>query len=248
MGNVTAANPVSATAEERQHAAEQIVDEVWLDLRPTFVALVAGFLGTPLSPQSFLQFERDLVNGVREFGRRLLERVLNALEPEAAAQLPRDLWHEGGGYRRRNNKTRNAYVATLLGTVSVWRFAYRSWDEGGGSFFPLELFLGLTQGVTPGLADVLGRQMAEAGASQQRVLHWLAEEHGVRMGVKRLRAVIDALSEGLAEFRQENQVQALLEALRTAQQGAGPRKPVLAVGRDGITLRGCEKIELGPQK
>lgn len=58
------------------------------------------------------------------------------------------------------------------------------------------------------------------------------------MGVKRLRKLIAALSDGLSEHRQTAQVEALLAALRTAQDSPGNRKPVLAVGRDGITL--CE--------
>jgi hypothetical protein len=41
----------------------------------------------------------------------------------------------------------------------------------------------------------------------------------------------------MAELRQACQVDALLEALTQADQSSGNRKPVLSVGRDGITLR-----------
>jgi hypothetical protein len=57
------------------------------------------------------------------------------------------------------------------------------------------------------------------------------------MGVKRLRKVVAALKEGLGEHRQAAQVDHLLKALQKADFSRGNRKPVIAVGRDGITLR-----------
>jgi hypothetical protein len=50
--------------------------------------------------------------------------------------------------------------------------------------------------------------------------------------------LVETLSAGLAEHRHAAQVEALLRALRSAAASRGNRKPVLAVGRDGITL--CE--------
>jgi hypothetical protein len=99
------------------------------------------------------------------------------------------------------------------------------------------MLLGLNQGVSPALVDWLGRRMAEAGASQQRVLELLRQECGVVMGVKRLRACIERLSDAMSELRETHQVEALLAALAEAQKSSGSRKPVLSVGRDGITLR-----------
>jgi hypothetical protein len=57
------------------------------------------------------------------------------------------------------------------------------------------------------------------------------------MGAKRLRACTQKLSDALSELRQVNQVDLLLQALKQASSCGGNRKPVLAVGRDGITLR-----------
>jgi hypothetical protein len=187
----------------------------------------------------FLQWELALCGLLREFGRRFLEACLNQREG-AGTLLPHDVMHNGQGYRRLGKKTRNAYVATLFGTICLWRFAYRFWDPQikESCIFPLELQLGLMEGVTPALADVIGRRLAEAGASQNRVLQQLREVHGVSMGVKRLRKLASALSEGMAEHRQSTQVDVLLEALDKANKSSGNRKPVLAVGRDGITL--CE--------
>ena len=57
------------------------------------------------------------------------------------------------------------------------------------------------------------------------------------MGVKRLRACIETLAARLQPLRQTNQVDRLLELLLAATKSSGNRKPVLCVGRDGITLR-----------
>ena len=110
----------------------------------------------------------------------------------------------GQGYRRLGKKTRNQHVATLFGKVCLWRFPYRFWERGVNEpcIFPLELQFGLVQGVTPALADLIGRRMAEAGATQKRVLQQLREEHAVSMGVKRLRKLVAALAEGLSEYRE----------------------------------------------
>lgn len=226
-----------ATASQQTQLAERLVDSAWESLRPKFVDLVRSFLGNPLNAMVVFAFEVALLGLVRELGRTLLSLAMNALEPPKADALPRDLWFECGGYRRREEKTRNAHVATLLGTVVLWRRGYRSWDRSDRSIFPLEMCLGLTQGVSPGLADWLGRKMAEAGASQSRVLELLRQECGVAMGVKRLRACTEQLSTGLSALRQVHQVDLLLNALKTANASRGNRKPVLCVGRDGITLR-----------
>jgi hypothetical protein len=106
-----------------------------------------------------------------------MQGVLNALEPERPETLPRDLWFECGGYRRRADRTRNAHVATLFGSIVLWRRGYRSWERTDKSIFPLEMLLGLTAGVTPGLADWLGREMAAAGGSNP-----VLQASGVRFG------------------------------------------------------------------
>lgn len=227
----------NATAREQFQLAEQLVDSAWDALRPRFIDLVGSFLHQPLTPSTFFAFEITLLTLVRELGRVLLERTINGLEPQCAEWLPQDLWFQSGGYRRRKEKTRNSHVATRLGTVVLWRRGYRSWEGLERSIFPLEMHLGLTAGVSPGLADWLGRKMADAGASQSRVLDLLRQECGVAMGVKRLRACTDQLSDALSELRQVHQVDLLLDALEKARTSRGNRKPVLSVGRDGITLR-----------
>jgi hypothetical protein len=150
------------------------------------------------------------------------------------------LWAEsGGGNRRLNEKTRNAHVATLFGTVELWRWPYRYWHRGvpEACLFPLEIELGLVHGTTPALVEAVGRYMAQAGATQQAVLDRLRSQHGVCWGAKRLRDVTQELSLAFEGLTQQCQVLRLLELLKKAEQSRGSRRPVLSVGRDGVTLR-----------
>ena len=79
--------------------------------------------------------------------------------------------------------------------------------------------------------------MADAGASQDAVVCWLKGSLSVTMSVKRLRQVTGHLSDAMGDLRQVHQVQRLLDLLGEATNSRGSRKPVLSVGRDGITLR-----------
>lgn len=236
MSQSIAADAFRATAADER--IERQVDEVLAWLRPGLVELAGSFACGSPTPAMFFRFELALWSLLLASGRLLVEQLLNGLEGDGAS-LPHDVLYLGQGYRRLGKKTRNAHVATLFGTICLWRFAYRFWEPHveEACIFPLELQLGFLEGATPALADFVGRRMAEAGATQSRVLRELREEHGVRLGVKRLRQLVAAISDGLSEHRQAAQVEALLAALRTAHSSRGNRRPVLAVGRDGITLR-----------
>ena len=72
--------------------------------------------------------------------------------------------------------------------------------------------------------------------TQQTVLRRLKQDHGVGWGVKKLRQVTALVSDEMTEQRQEVQVEKLLELLQQATDSRGRHKPVLSVGRDGITL------------
>jgi hypothetical protein len=237
MEYLTPTDRRDTTFDSQEQLARDIVRWAWLAIEPKLVSLIAGFLQHGLTPVRFLEFELALLGCVREFGKRLLDATLNRLEPDDPQDQLGDLWFECSGYRLRREKTRNRYVATLFGTITLWRRGYRSNDRTDRTIFPLEMMLGLIHGVTPALADRLGKQLAEAGASQGRVLAMLREEYGVSMGAERLRDISRAVSIGMEQFRQSCQIDALLSALKQAQESSGSRKPVLAAGRDGITLR-----------
>jgi hypothetical protein len=191
------------------------------------------------SPAAALKFERELNELLREVGRVIAELAYNRLEPEQPEELPHYLTHEASQYRRLNEKTPNREVATLFGKITLWRHGYRyvERDVAEPTLFPLEVQLGLMEGATPALAGEAARMMAETGATQATVLARLKAQHGVTWGVKKLRAVTENLAAAMERFRGEYQAKQVVEWLRQAQRSTGRHRPVLAVGRDGITLQ-----------
>lgn len=191
------------------------------------------------SPAAALAFERELSELLREVGRVITEYAYNRLEGEQPEELPPTVEHKSGTYRRLNQKTPNREVATLFGKLTLWRHGYRyvERDVAEPTIFPLEVQLGLVEGATPALAGEAARRMAETGATQQTVLARLKARHGVTWGVKKLRVVTENVAAAMERFRREHQAQQLVAWLQQAQQSQGQRRPVLAVGRDGITLQ-----------
>jgi hypothetical protein len=226
-----------ATAQQRHQIARGIVHEAFDQVEPKIVQAIESFLATPISPNSFYAVELALLVLMRTLGRMILQATIQSLEPDDPQLLPRDLYHQCGGYRRRNEKTRNQRIATRFGNITLWRRGYRSWDRDEKTIYPLEMMLGLTECVSPALLSFLGQAISSAGMSQDATIALLREQCDVKIGVKRLRRCLEVFSEPMAELRQDCQVDALLEALRQADQSSGSRKPVLSVGRDGITLR-----------
>jgi hypothetical protein len=195
-----------------------------------------AFVSGEATPDAAYRLEEDLEGICREMNRLLTEFAYNKMEPDAPDSLPKHIWFEGGFYRRLNHKTRNQHVATRFGKVTLWRFPYRDDHTGDGCVFPVEAQLGLVEGATPALADRAARYMAEAGATQRLVLERLKHDHGVCWGTETLRNFTQIQADRMDSFRHAMQVARVLELLEAAANSSGKRKPVLAVGRDGITL------------
>ena len=212
------------------------LDELWLECRPQFERDVLPFLADP-SPSAALDFETRLAERVRDLGRRVVERVYNRLEEEAA-EAPARLRLGGVDYRRLA-KTPRRHVATLLGTIALWRHGYRASHRKSAEpvVFPLERTLGLIRGATPALAEAAARYFAEGGATQRAALDRLKCQHGVGLGAERLRALAAEVAAAMAGIRKDVRVERLLALLRQADVSRGSTRPVLSVGRDGITLR-----------
>lgn len=191
------------------------------------------------SPAAARAFERELADKVRQLGRQVVEHVYNQLEPAEPESLPHYVRHEAGEYRRLNHKTPNREVATLFGKITLWRHGYRyvERDTSEPTIFPLEIQLGLVAGATPALACVAAAALAETGATQDTVLARLRNQHAVAWGVKKLRAVAENVSAAMETFRRAHQARQIVAWLRQAHDSTGKNRPVLAVGRDGITLR-----------
>lgn len=212
------------------------VRSVWRQREEEVLRLIAEQLTTETSPSGFFHFEQQLQDILRETGREVLEVVMNALEPAEHPQWPTHVEQAGGEYRRRAQQTPHHEVATLFGPITLMRLGYRSCADGDPSLFPLEEALGLVKGCTPALAERVGFHAGQAGATQRTVLALLRREHGVALGVGRLRQLLEALSEATAPLRRAAQARRICELLQQAFARKGRGKPTLAVGRDGITV------------
>lgn len=210
--------------------APSLLVEVWpVVLR--IAQLVWGFRNNPLSPEAAVRFETGLSELLIEFGRRLMRWTLNYLETAE----PPELYWEGSHYRpKRLSPTRD--LNCLFGKIRVWRWLYE--DSEGlrlPALFPLELQLGIVKGVaTAALADRVAQLAAEL--SQLPLLAVLRAEHHVCWGTETLRKVTAAMAEAMSPFAHAARLEQVLQWLAQAAAKAGPRRIVLAVGRDGVML------------
>ena len=166
--SIVMANVLASAVNEIDAGLDDILQDEMQEIKE----LVLWFVSQPISPATFMQFEQALQNILRETGRKVMEFTCNECEPASQDDAPHDVTYEAGGYRRLNKKTPNRYVETTFGRIELWRRGYRYWhrDQKAPNIFPVELVLGLVKGATPLLAGELSRLMAEAGATQSRVL------------------------------------------------------------------------------
>lgn len=199
---------------------------------------VLAFLSEPVTPTTTLDFEHKISARLREIGRALCEFACNQLEGDDPNALPRHILFEAAEYRILNKKT-HQQVDGLFGPMHVRRHLYRPVDKQSGEsvIAPLMQSLGVVANTTPALAEVIGRHLAATGSTQKTVQDRVRKDHGVTIGTQRLRELAGHLSEKMRAVRQEFQIRRLLELLEQANRSRGNRKPVLSVGRDGITLR-----------
>ncbi len=196
--------------------------------------LIIRFRRADPSPRDCHHFEIRLQESLRELGRIIVEWTFNHLEPHDRKDLPGQI-ESGGTWYRRRSKTPNRSVATLFGTITLWRMLYQDIHGVEPSIFPLEIRLGLEAGrATPALAERAAR--AAVTSPQDTVLAVLRDDHGASWSVATLRAVIAEVAAGMGVHRPEAQAARLLGWLERADQSSGSRKPVLAVGRDGLML------------
>lgn len=211
------------------------LDEITSPCLERLRELVKQFQQRPVTPERTHCFEQQVQEELRELGRQTCQWTYNHAEPEPAA-LPPHVQFEALQYTRLNKKTpQNAW--TVFGQIRLWRTGFRpTMKTGDATIFPLALGLGLVHGATPALAERAAGLMGDSGMTQDRVLERLRRDCGVGWGVKKLRQVTAAVAAAMAEQRHEVQVAKLLELLEQASASQGKHKPVLSVGRDGITM------------
>jgi hypothetical protein len=216
--------------------AEADLDDALEPVLQRLRRLLEDFRGQPVSPQAAFALEQQVQAELRELGRVGVQWAFNQSEPSRIAALPAHVEFEAGSYTRLNRKTPQQ-VATTFGKIRLQRVGYRPTHKTGDpTIFPLAEQLGIVAGATPALAERAARYQAEAGATQRRTLDRLKQEHGVDWGVKKLRQVIDRVAEAMTAERHEAQVEKLLQLLEQAWSSQGKHKPVLSVGRDGISF------------
>lgn len=244
----TLSQPTTATAVEPPPVSPPTLDEALTAVRLRVQELVERFRRGPVTPLTTAHFEQELQQALREQGRLVAEWTYNQLEPADAALLPATVHFEGSCYRRLSKKTRQR-VSTLFGTVALQRFGYRAPVSAGEPvLFPLCRALGVVQGTTPALREGVARYQAESGATQQRTRTRVRQEHGVALGVKRLRQLTAFVAAAMEEHRPAAQAEQVRRWLEQAEASRGRQRPVLSVGRDGITLgvriKGCSLYEV----
>ena len=198
--------------------------------------LMQDFCDQPVCPPIAFELEPQIQGLLRELGRVSLEWAYHQIEPSEFDSLPQHVEFEGESYSRTNRKTPQE-VATLFGKIRWWRVGYRSTHKTGDpTLFPLVRQLGIVASATPAVAERVAYYQAEAGATQRRTLERLKQTHGVVWGVKKLRQVIDSVAKAMSVERHEVQVEKVLQWMEQAWSSRGKNKPVLSIGRDGISF------------
>ena len=181
--------------------------------------LIVRFRKARPTPQACHQFETQLHDQLRELGRLVVEWTFNHIEPHDRRDMPKQICFQRIWYRRRS-KTPNRKVATLFGTITVWRMLYQPLHGVEPSIFPLEIRLGLEAGLaTPALTERVGQ--AAVTFTQNGVLEYLKRNHGVYWSVTTLRRVVAALSEGMEPHRHDASVAQVLKWLEQAHASRG---------------------------
>ena len=221
-----------ADVEQLANDIRDVIHEQEDELIRTVIGLVLG----EVTPVAMMEVEVSLAAILRECGRRLVEEAVNRIEPDDAAQLPDALTINGDTHTPNATKTPHSDVCCYFGKITLFRFGWRTPDHTGPTTFPLEESLGLIRGCTPALAERAAWLAGNAGATQRLVIERLKKDHNVSIGHARLRALWKELSERLEPFRRQQQARRIVELLTQADASRGRCRPVLAVGRDGVTV------------
>lgn len=210
----------------------EVVEKLTIAFRTNITQMLHKFVESGASPEKTHELENRLFDHLRTLGREVVQWLFLSLEPEVE-QMPATVKHRGVNYRRLADKTSRTKVLTRFGNVVLNRACYRR-GRAGRTIFPQEILLGIENGFTPAAADRVGKQFASTGSSQGRTLEAIHEQMGERIGTDKLRKLVGSLATDLEPFRQDAQVNKLIDLISTARRNS--QKPVLSVSRDGVAL------------
>jgi hypothetical protein len=194
---------------------------------------VQRFRSQPVTPQSFLNLEKDLQAAAQEVCRQLLQRETNLLEADDKSAVPSKVRYHKETYRI--NKKTPASIATRFGTITLRSFYYLNEADGEPGLHPLHVRLGIGAGTaTPALVERVARMSVDH--TQAEVRAWLLREHGLKWSNDRLRTALAGFRQALLPFVAQLQKARLLTWLQQAEKSRGRHRPVLATGRDGIMI------------
>ena len=124
--------------------------------------LIVRLRKSELTPQACHQFETQLHDQLRELGRLIGEWTFNHIESRDRRDMPSQMCFHRVWYRRRS-KTPNRKVATLFGTITLWRYLYSTARRGRVVDFSLGDPLGArsrgSSGVPGGWCCVVRRKL-----------------------------------------------------------------------------------------
>ena len=202
-------------------------------LRSQVQACLQHFRQGPATPPAAYTLDKELKAAFDEAARALLEHEFNRLEPDGRAQADPKVRYQRQTYRV--NKKTKAEVATSFGAITLRSFLYLAREDGEPGLHPLHMRLGVVAGsATAVLAERAARWAVDH--SQREVRQWREAEHGLHWSNDRLRRVVREFRRTAVAFREEAQVQRLLQWLGEAQRSRGRYRPVLAQGRDGVLV------------
>ena len=195
--------------------------------------LVANFLQSTVTPVAAHRFEYDIERTVREFARSVVQWCYGALEPEDVESMPGSVKYNDNSYRRLHSKTKHGSILTLFGNIELIRATYRR-GRKGKVISPLEASLGIVCGASPSAQELVGKQMAIAGASQQRATEAIEARSGAKIGHEKIRKIIKTVAKEMEVHRQDCQLAQLQEWID--QIHSAGEKAVLSVSRDGVCI------------
>lgn len=225
LGRLTNAIP----ADQIRSAVSNILKNVENEL----VTFIEQFSNAEVTPLATFDLEETLAAQTREVGREVLQWLVGAIEPADLTDMPGTIRHKKKNYRRLADKAPNSNIVTPFGRIAVERSRFRQ-GRAGRTIFPLEIALGIEKGFTPAAADMVGRQFATCGSSQGRTIESMEERIGTRIGSKKLRNLVALLAQGMEPYREEHQLDQLLEWIKKAREAG--QSPVISVSRDGVSL------------